>query len=715
MNSKWRIWEKLIIAAWVVLLSMPVAGRMPSHEFELISDAKQLADAGDFATAEQNLRTLLERPDLSREGKPVALNMLAYVQYGQEDNAGALETYKTLLEVRGIGSELRTQTLYTAAQLSMVLKQYATSLRYLNDYFSWVPEPPATSYLLKAQILFWLERHADMIEPLTTAIRLTENAGREVKKDWWILMTAAYLEVGDGAGLADSYDVLMANWPSEELAKRAVVAFMKLRDAPRTASAMQRLLDRYPSDMYTSPIHVAVARSDSNEVGRLIDAGAALDKPLQIDRSPLQLAAEFGHTEVVELLVSRGAAVDLRNQAGDTALLLAAYGGHEEVVRMLWGAGADVRLVDRKYTPFQVLAREGKANLLEEWLGLFPDLLSAEGDLALFLAVSYGKTATTRLLIDRGASIHRTSEGGTTQLQLAAKDGNPELVALLLDAGADPNNYPQGKLSPLAVTATLGHEESFELLLAAEADPKVAMGDGRTALTHAAENGHPQIVKRLLSVGVDVDPVDAGGLTPLQLALGKQHYDSAPALVAAGADVTRLYSNGVSMLALVARAGELGLVAALLDAGADVSGGGTEEGRPLVWAVAEDQPDSVRMLVEAGAALNGTEDPSNNPLLTAVIAENESMVALLLELGAVSEGMLERLDGWTTKDVKAFLKKNKFERLQKGDIETWGPKDRDADRSVLIPKQKQAVGLVELVRLAKQTGIEISDWMFFNP
>ncbi len=124
------------------------------------------------------------------------------------------------------------------------------------------------------------------------------------------------------------------------------------------------------------------------------------------------------------------------------------------------------------------------------------------------IAVGVGDAATLRVLIERGADIHRLAEGEPPLLIHAAATGIPETVEILLNAGADVKALDVGGGTALtaAVDAAyaVGKEQSIrlvELLLRRGADPHVIPEDDFTALARAEEGGHAAIARILRATG----------------------------------------------------------------------------------------------------------------------------------------------------------------------------------------------------------------------
>lgn len=78
------------------------------------------------------------------------------------------------------------------------------------------------------------------------------------------------------------------------------------------------------------------------ELGRLLDAGCAIDERDHRGYAPLMLAAYAGHFEAVDLLLTRGANPNTEDLFGNTVLMGAAYKGHVAIVVRLLAAGADL-------------------------------------------------------------------------------------------------------------------------------------------------------------------------------------------------------------------------------------------------------------------------------------------------------------------------------------------------------------------------------------
>lgn len=182
-----------------------------------------------------------------------------------------------------------------------------------------------------------------------------------------------------------------------------------------------------------------------------------------------------------------------RNHQGLSAVLAALYCRQEDIL---------AAFLDR-HPPLDLFeaAALGLHELLGELLDSGDDIAawSTDGFSPLHLAAFFGRTATVRYLLERGAPVDRPSRNGmkVTPLHSAAAGHHAGIGALLLAAGADPNARQHGGFAPLHAAAQNGDLPLIQALLDHGADRDARDDDGRTAAVVAEEKGYTEIVALL--------------------------------------------------------------------------------------------------------------------------------------------------------------------------------------------------------------------------
>ena len=90
------------------------------------------------------------------------------------------------------------------------------------------PNPGPEQFILKAQILYNLNRYKDMINPIETAMRVARERDKPVKEDWWNLLNFAYFQQEDYKKVRDIQKILLESWPKARYWKSLAGAFTEL-------------------------------------------------------------------------------------------------------------------------------------------------------------------------------------------------------------------------------------------------------------------------------------------------------------------------------------------------------------------------------------------------------------------------------------------------------------------------------------------------------
>lgn len=212
-------------------------------------------------------------------------------------------------------------------------------------------------------------------------------------------------------------------------------------------------------------------------------------------------AIERGDAERVrELVAAQPELVAARDADGVSAIMQARYRNDRAILDVLLATDHEPDVFESA-----VLGRLDRLTVILDDDPAAVSAWSADGFGALHLAAFFGKPATARLLLERGAAVDAWARGGqrVQPLHSAAAGGHHEVCRLLLDAGADVRAPQTAGWTVLHQAAQHGDPLLVELFLSAGADPAAANDAGETAADTAETAGHPDVAARLRQVLAD--------------------------------------------------------------------------------------------------------------------------------------------------------------------------------------------------------------------
>ena len=185
--------------------------------YDKILKAQEQIDAENFKQALSMLNRLRNqtKPPLTEYEQINVLNYIGFVQFSQEDTAGAVRTYKALLAIPSVEDQMRKQTLYTLAQLSTMEEDYRGALKLLDEWFALETNPGPDPYILYAQNLYQVEKYADMVKPIETAMDIARKREKPLKEDWYTLLNFAYFQQENYTKVRDIQKILLVTWPKK--------------------------------------------------------------------------------------------------------------------------------------------------------------------------------------------------------------------------------------------------------------------------------------------------------------------------------------------------------------------------------------------------------------------------------------------------------------------------------------------------------------------
>jgi tetratricopeptide (TPR) repeat protein len=183
--------------------------------YDRIQKAQELIDANDPEQALRILDSVKTKKGITEYELQNVLNYIGFVHYNLDNIDAAMAAYREMISIPSIEPQIKKSTIYTMAQLSTMQEKYQQALNLLDEYFALETNPAPDNYILYAQNLYQVNRYADMIKPIETAISEAQRREQDVKEDWYVLLNFAYFQQENYQKVRDIQKILLVNWPKK--------------------------------------------------------------------------------------------------------------------------------------------------------------------------------------------------------------------------------------------------------------------------------------------------------------------------------------------------------------------------------------------------------------------------------------------------------------------------------------------------------------------
>ncbi len=196
--------------------------------YEKIQKAQEMVDEKNYSSALKLLNNLYNPDKLTEYEQANVLNYLGFTYYNMDDIANAVRTYQKMVAIPTLEEQMAKQTMFTLAQLLTMQEQYQQALTTIDRWFVMETNPAPEPFILKAQILYNLNRYKDMVEPIENAMAVARKRNKPVKEDWYNLLNFAYFQQENYRKVRDIQKTLLQNWPKARYWKSLAGAYTEL-------------------------------------------------------------------------------------------------------------------------------------------------------------------------------------------------------------------------------------------------------------------------------------------------------------------------------------------------------------------------------------------------------------------------------------------------------------------------------------------------------
>ena len=201
--------------------------------YERIQKAQEMVDGKDYNGALRLLNSLYNPDKLTEYEQANVLNYLGFVYYNKDDINNAIATYRKMLAIPSLEPQMAKQTTYTMAQLLTMQEKYSPALTTLDKWFTLETNPAPEPFILKAQILYNLDRYREMIPAIENGMQVARDRGKPVKEDWWNLLNFAYFQEENYRKVRDIQKTLLMTWPKARYWKSLAGAYTELGEGEK--------------------------------------------------------------------------------------------------------------------------------------------------------------------------------------------------------------------------------------------------------------------------------------------------------------------------------------------------------------------------------------------------------------------------------------------------------------------------------------------------
>lgn len=201
---------------------------------------------------------------------------LAGAMLVNEDNPRAISYLQRALEFNGLSNNDHFQTMVIISQIQLQEDRNQEALATIDKFLSESQSQDPEHLALKGTALYSLERHAEAISALKSAIQQSATP----QPTWTQMLMASYAETGQAAEATRLAEQIAANTPGDKRAQLNLAAtYMQMKETDKAAAVLERL--RASGELTDEQDYRNLYALYLNAEGKERQAAAAINEGLQ--------------------------------------------------------------------------------------------------------------------------------------------------------------------------------------------------------------------------------------------------------------------------------------------------------------------------------------------------------------------------------------------------------------------------------------------------
>lgn len=225
---------------------------MSEANYRILQEAQELVDQDKTREALEQVNKLLERRGINEYEEAMAHNYLGFLYYDLGNTQRAIQEYEKVIGNPNVPYSFEDSVKYTLAQIYAIDDQFEKALAMLNDWFRYQENPQLSAYQLKGQIYYQMgqkfeeqgnqararEYYRLGMEPLEYAISQAKAEGKEIRENWYQLLTALAYALGDVEKAKDTLEIMIVRWPRPQYWVQLAGMYSELEQYERQLAVM---------------------------------------------------------------------------------------------------------------------------------------------------------------------------------------------------------------------------------------------------------------------------------------------------------------------------------------------------------------------------------------------------------------------------------------------------------------------------------------------